>query len=91
MGDLEGGLKETEGPGDASGFQKYFEKLEHDSNAAIEQGKYYFVREHALLLFNPTNISVRLSEQNAHPELVFGVQNSSSISTWSEESICPTR
>ncbi|KAJ5839034.1 uncharacterized protein N7525_004222 [Penicillium rubens] len=71
--------------------QEAQEMQQHDSNAAIEQGKYYFVREHALLLFNPTNISVRLSEQNAHSELGFGVQNSSSISTWSEESICPTR
>ncbi|OQE27924.1 hypothetical protein PENFLA_c005G04871 [Penicillium flavigenum] len=38
-------------------FQECFEKPEHDLNAAIEQGKYYFVREHALRLVNPTNIS----------------------------------
>ncbi|PLB53342.1 hypothetical protein P170DRAFT_350779 [Aspergillus steynii IBT 23096] len=65
-------------------FQACFEKLEHDSNAAIDQGKQYFVKEHALWLSNPTNISAALGEQNAHPESSFRVQqNFSSTSTWS--------
>ncbi|CAG8890686.1 unnamed protein product [Penicillium egyptiacum] len=68
-------------------FQECFEELERDSNAAIEQGKHYFVKEHALWLFNPTDISVTLGEQNAHPESLFRVQQncSSSISTWSSK------
>lgn len=66
-------------------FQECFEKLEHNSNAAIEQGKHYFVKEHVLWLFNPTNISDVLGEQNTHPESLFRVQQTSSVftSTWS--------
>jgi hypothetical protein len=66
-------------------FQECFEKLEHDSTAAIEQGKHYFVKEHALWLSNPANISDVLGEQNGHPESMFRVQQTSSAitSTWS--------
>ncbi|KAJ5860529.1 uncharacterized protein N7529_007839 [Penicillium soppii] len=68
-------------------FQECFEKLEHDSNAAIEQGKHFLVKEHALWLFNPAKISDVLGEQNTHPQSLFRVQqnSSSSTSTWSSK------
>jgi hypothetical protein len=67
------------------------EKLEHDSNAAIEQGKPYFVREHALWLFNPMNVSVRLSEPNAHPEPVeLGIPSISTCTRWGFAKVVPS-
>ncbi|KAJ5562484.1 hypothetical protein N7461_001245 [Penicillium sp. DV-2018c] len=79
-----GDLSKEEAQDTQNVFQECLEKLEHDANAAIEQGKNFFVKEHALWLFNPTNISDLLGEQNAHAESLFRVQQNST-STWSSK------
>ncbi|EQL02676.1 hypothetical protein OCS_01614 [Ophiocordyceps sinensis CO18] len=63
-------------------FQECFEKLQRDSQTAIDQGKQYFVKEHALWLFNPANIGDLLGEQNTHPASSFRVQQMDE-ETWS--------